>query len=88
MEVKLIEQRWPIAFGHWWERAWWLMVTSNPQRCLPRYLKREERQSAQLKAVPPGYIAKLLTDQPGSSAWFWGGVASYANEAKKRTAWS
>lgn len=31
-----------------------------------------------------GMIAKLLTDRAGSSAWFWGGVASYANEAKAR----
>lgn len=29
-------------------------------------------------------VAKLLTDRPGSSAWFWGCAATYANEAKHR----
>ncbi len=29
-----------------------------------------------------GFIAKLLTDQSGSSAWFYGGAVTYANEAK------
>lgn len=29
-----------------------------------------------------GWIAKLLTDLPGSSAWFGYGVVSYANAAK------
>ncbi len=30
-----------------------------------------------------GWIAKLLTDQPGSSAWFCCGVVAYRNEAKE-----
>lgn len=30
-----------------------------------------------------GWIAKILTDLPGSSAWFEGGVAAYAYEAKE-----
>ena len=30
-----------------------------------------------------GWIAKLLTDQPGSSHWFGFGFVSYANEAKQ-----
>lgn len=29
-----------------------------------------------------GLVAKLLTDRSGSSAWYWGGVESYANSAK------
>jgi nicotinamide-nucleotide amidase len=29
-----------------------------------------------------GWIAKCLTDVPGSSAWFEGGVVSYSNAAK------
>lgn len=31
-----------------------------------------------------GFVAKLLTDRAGSSAWYWGGVESYANEAKSK----
>jgi nicotinamide-nucleotide amidase len=30
-----------------------------------------------------GWIAKLLTDQPGSSAWFGYGFVTYSNEAKQ-----
>ena len=30
-----------------------------------------------------GFVAKLLTDQSGSSAWFYGGAVTYANEAKR-----
>ena len=29
-----------------------------------------------------GWIAKAITDVPGSSEWFYGGIASYADEAK------
>lgn len=29
-----------------------------------------------------GWISKALTDLPGSSAWFAGGVVSYSNQAK------
>ncbi len=31
-----------------------------------------------------GSVAKLLTDESGSSAWFWGGAATYSNEAKMK----
>ncbi|MBM4195943.1 MAG: CinA family protein [Gammaproteobacteria bacterium] len=31
-----------------------------------------------------GWIAKLLTDQPGASTWFDCAVVSYGNEAKER----
>jgi len=31
-----------------------------------------------------GYVAKLLTDIAGSSAWFDGGWVTYSNEAKQR----
>lgn len=30
-----------------------------------------------------GLLAKLLTDQPGSSAWFQGGIVAYSNEVKE-----
>ncbi|MGH8116751.1 MAG: CinA family protein [Rhodanobacteraceae bacterium] len=31
-----------------------------------------------------GWIAKLLTDIPGSSDWFWGTAVTYSNAAKQR----
>lgn len=31
-----------------------------------------------------GYLAKLLTDVPGSSRWFECGLVTYSNESKKR----
>ena len=31
-----------------------------------------------------GWIAKALTDKPGSSAWFAYGVVTYSNQAKQR----
>ena len=31
-----------------------------------------------------GYVAKLITDVPGSSAWFECGFVTYSNEAKQR----
>jgi len=31
-----------------------------------------------------GLASKLLTDKAGSSSWFWGGVSTYANEAKSK----
>lgn len=31
-----------------------------------------------------GLLSKLMTDREGSSAWFWGSVVSYANEAKEQ----
>jgi len=30
-----------------------------------------------------GWIGKVLTDRPGSSQWFGGGVVSYTNQAKQ-----
>ena len=31
-----------------------------------------------------GYVAKLLTDIPGSSAWFSSGLVTYSNDSKQR----
>lgn len=31
-----------------------------------------------------GYVAKLITDVPGSSRWFESGVIAYSNESKQR----
>ena len=31
-----------------------------------------------------GLLGKMITDKPGSSEYFWGGVISYSNESKQR----
>jgi len=45
-------------------------------------LERSETISC-AESCTSGFIAKLLTDKRGSSAWFYGGVVTYANEAKR-----
>lgn len=40
------------------------------------------RTLATAESCTGGWIAKTLTDLPGSSAWFAGGMVSYSNEAK------
>lgn len=49
----------------------------------------EALRTAGLRAVTVesctgGYVAKLLTDIPGSSGWFEGGYVTYSNAAKQR----
>lgn len=58
----------------------------QPSTLLTSLLEARGETISTAESCTSGYIAKLLTDQPGSSAWFWGGggVASYANEAKKQ----
>jgi nicotinamide-nucleotide amidase len=56
----------------------------QPTTLLTTLLEERGETISTAESCTSGYIAKLLTDQPGSSAWFWGGVASYANEAKKQ----
>jgi nicotinamide-nucleotide amidase len=45
----------------------------------------QRRQKAVLaESCTGGYVAKLLTDVPGSSAWFDFGLVTYSNESKQR----
>ncbi len=37
---------------------------------------------ASAESCTGGWLAKIITDIPGSSAWFTGSVVSYSNEAK------
>jgi nicotinamide-nucleotide amidase len=39
---------------------------------------------ASAESCTGGWIAKTITDVPGSSQWFEGGVVSYSNAAKER----
>lgn len=46
-------------------------------------LRAAGQRVAVAESCTGGLIAKLLTDAPGSSAWFERGVVSYSNEAKQ-----
>jgi nicotinamide-nucleotide amidase len=49
---------------------------------LSRYLEENHLTISCAESCTGGLVSKLLTDRGGSSNWFWGGVVSYANEAK------
>jgi nicotinamide-nucleotide amidase len=46
-------------------------------------LERHHRL-ATAESCTGGYLAKLLTDVPGSSRWFDSGLVTYSNESKRR----
>ncbi len=43
----------------------------------------EERRMVTAESCTGGWIAKVLTDIPGSSNWFLGGVVAYSNTLKQ-----
>lgn len=47
-------------------------------------LQQHGRTVGTAESCTGGLVAKRLTDVPGSSAWFPGGVVAYGNDAKKR----
>ena len=51
---------------------------------LGRHLLRGKRWAATAESCTGGWIAKALTDVPGSSHWFGEGFVTYSNEAKIR----
>ncbi len=46
-------------------------------------LKTNGMKLASAESCTGGWLAKIITDIPGSSAWFTGSVVSYSNEAKQ-----
>jgi len=46
-------------------------------------LRAAGRMAATAESCTGGWIAKILTDVPGSSAWFDRGFVTYTNEAKQ-----
>jgi nicotinamide-nucleotide amidase len=46
------------------------------------WLAARDERLATAESCTAGWIAKAMTDVPGSSEWFIGGIASYADAAK------
>jgi nicotinamide-nucleotide amidase len=57
-------------------------ATRTTIQALARELNRHKAQLAVAESCTGGLIAHLLTNVPGSSAWFLGGVTAYANAVK------
>lgn len=55
---------------------------SDLARSLGQLLKAKGLKIATAESCTGGWIAKTLTDVPGSSAWFERGFVTYSNEAK------
>ncbi|MEJ5360216.1 MAG: competence/damage-inducible protein A [Desulfobacterales bacterium] len=70
----------------WARQALGSVVFSEDDATLAEVVGRrlsEARQSlAVAESCTGGFLSHLLTEIPGSSAWFRGGVVAYANEAK------
>ena len=54
-------------------------------RRVGRHLLRRGQLAATAESCTGGWIAKSLTDIPGSSQWFLEGFVTYGNEAKRRS---
>ncbi len=48
-----------------------------------RLLLQQESSLAVAESCTGGLLGKMITDLPGSSGYFWGGVISYSNAAKQ-----
>ncbi|MDB5971554.1 MAG: CinA family protein [Hydrocarboniphaga sp.] len=57
-------------------------IPSIVQRIADALIRRDQRL-ASAESCTGGLVAKLLTDRPGSSAWFERGLITYTNQAKQ-----
>ena len=55
------------------------------EQVVGKILKEKELKLSLAESCTGGYIAHRITSVPGSSAYFWGSVVSYANEIKMNT---
>lgn len=56
--------------------------TDTPQSVVGRMLAEQHLTLATMESCTGGLLANLITDVPGSSGWFLGGLVSYSNELK------
>jgi PncC family amidohydrolase len=56
----------------------------RPAKLLLDALAATGRVLVTAESCTGGLVGRYLTDVPGSSRWFWGGVVSYADAAKER----
>lgn len=66
-----------------------MSMLSDPELCelaerVAHKLRAAERRLATAESCTGGWVAKSLTDIPGSSQWFECGYVTYSNEAKIR----
>ena len=62
--------------------AYELSIRQSFERCR-RYLLENHQSLSVAESCTGGWISKYITDHPGASEYYWGGVCSYANEAKE-----
>lgn len=55
----------------------------TPQFEMARLFKQKNLSLSTAESCTGGLISKMLTDMPGSSQYFKGGLTAYSNEAKK-----
>lgn len=55
----------------------------NLSSAVAKLLMNKGKIVAVAESCTGGLLAKLITDLPGSSRYFWGSITSYSNEAKK-----
>lgn len=55
-----------------------------PAEMLTQLLLDQGKTISCAESCTSGLVSTLLTDESGSSAWFWGGAVTYANEAKMK----